>query len=259
MKLPAIPFTPTTRMFRYSLLLIVGALLTAAVAAITIGIIEAQAANGVYDTDGDKLIEINYLEQLDAIRYATEGDGWADEIRNTDQYDAAFPATGNQLVCNEGCIGYELARSLDFDSAASYANGINQEWRTGHGWRSIFNFQATLDGHGNAISNLYSNSRYESRDFFRTGQSGGLFYNIFGSSAVIKGIMLLNADVTQEFTVGALAGENRGTTSHCYATGSVTSHSRDSSGDVGGLVGSNDRGTISHSYAEVAVTKLKPR
>ena len=65
---------------------------------------------------------------------------------------------------------------------------------------------------------------------------------------------MLNADVPQEFTVGALAGENRGTISHCYATGSVTSHSRDSSGNVGGLVGKNYRGTISHSYAEVAVT-----
>ena len=234
-------------------MLVAGALLTAAAVVITIGIIEAQAANGVYDTDGDKLIEINYLEQLDAIRYDTDGDGWADEVSFIEKYDAAFPVTGSQLVCDEGCIGYELARSLDFDSAASYANGINEEWRTGNGWRSILNFQATLDGHGNAISNLYSNSRYESGDLFGSGESGGLFYNIFGSSTVIKGIRLFNADVTQNFTVGALVGENRGTIIHCYATGSVTSHSPDSSGHIGGLVGSNYRGTISHSYAEVAV------
>ena len=64
---------------------------------------------------------------------------------------------------------------------------------------------------------------------------------------------MLNVGVTQDFTVGALAGENGGTISHCYATGSVTSHSSDSSGNIGGLVGSNDLGTISHSYAEVAV------
>ena len=30
---------------------------------------QAQASNGVYDTDGDKLIEIGYLEQLAAIGY----------------------------------------------------------------------------------------------------------------------------------------------------------------------------------------------
>ena len=237
----------------YTPLFLATALLIAVAA--TYGVVSSQSANGKYDADGDGLIEIEYLEQLDAIRYDTDGDGWADEVRNTEKYDAAFPVTGSQLVCDEGCIGYELARSLDFDSAASYANGVNQEWRTGNGWRSIFNFQATLDGHGNAISNLYSNSRGESGGGrFGSGESGGLFHNIYGSSTVIKGISLLNADVTQDFTVGALVGENRGTISHCYATGSVTSHSRDRSGDIGGLVGGNYRGTISYSYAEVAVT-----
>ena len=222
-----------------------------AAATMTYGAVSSQSANGKYDTDGDGLIEIQYLEQLNAIRYDTDGDGWADDVSNTRAYEAAFPVTGSQLVCNEGCIGYELARSLDFDSAASYANGINQEWRTGNGWWSIYNFQATLDGHGNAISNLYSNSERGKRF---GSDAGGLFHNIYGSSTVIKGIRLLNADVTQDFTVGALVGENRGTIIHCYATGSVTSHSRDSSGSIGGLVGENYRGTINHSYAEVVVT-----
>ena len=210
----------------------------------TFGVVNSQSSNGKYDTDGDGLIEIEYLEQLNAIRYDTDGDGWADDVSETEAYEAAFPVTGSQLVCNEGCIGYELVRSLDFDSTASYANGINQEWRTGKSWMPIYNFQATLDGHGNVISNLFSNSRYE---------GGGLFHNIYGSSAVVKGIGLVNVDVTQDFIVGALVGENRGTISHCYATGSVTSYSRDGSGSIGGLVGSNDRGTISHSYADVAV------
>ena len=219
-------------------------LLALLVAAASYGVVSSQSANGKYDRDGDGLIEIEYLEQLDAIRYDTDGDGWADEIRNTEQYDAAFPVTGSQLVCDEGCIGYELARSLDFDSAASYADGINEEWRTGNGWRPIVNFEATLDGHGNTISNLYHNSEYE---------SGGLFYNIFGRSAVVKGIGMVDVDITGSYGLGALAGENRGTISHCYATGSVTSHSRDSSGTVGGLVGENG-GTINNSYSEVAVT-----
>lgn len=233
----------------YTPLLLALAVMLAAMA--SYGVVNSQSGNGKYDTDGDGLIEVEYLEQLDAIRYDTDGDGWADSVSDTEAYEAAFPVTGNQLVCDDGCIGYELARSLDFDSATSYANGINQEWRTGKGWRSIYNFQATLDGNGNAISNLYSNS--ESGDRFGSDASGGLFHNIFGSSTVIKGIGLLNADVTQEFTVGALVGENRGTILNSFATGSVTSHSRDSSGNIGGLVGSNDRGTISHSYAEVAV------
>ena len=166
--------TTTTRVCVITLI----ALAVALAAAATYGVANSQSANGKYDTDGDGLIEIEYLEQLNAIRYDTDGDGWADEVSFIEKYDAAFPVTGNQLVCNEDCIGYELARSLDFDSDASYANGINQGWRTGEGWRPIYNFQATLEGHGNAISNLYSNGRYE---------GGGLFYNIHGRSAVIKG------------------------------------------------------------------------
>ena len=234
-----------------SLFAVAAVLLMAAVA--TYGIASSQSANGVYDTDGDGLIEIEYLEQLDAIRYDTDGDGWADDVGYTDEYDAAFPVIGSQLVCDEGCIGYELARSLDFDSASSYANGINQEWRTGNGWMPIINFQATLDGRGNTISNLYSNSRDESsRRILYDFETGGLFYSLI--DAVVTWVGLVDVDITGDYQLGPLAGENRGTISHCYATGSVTSHSRDSSGDIGGLVGSNYRGTISYSYGEVAVT-----
>ena len=208
--------------------------------AATYGVANSQSANGKYDTDGDGLIEIEYLEQLDAIRYDTDGDGWVDEVSFIEKYDAAFPITGSQLVCNEGCTGYELTRSLDFNSAESYANGINQDWRTGEGWKPIPNLQAMLDGHGNAISNLYSNGGYE---------SGSLFYR---SSGIIKGINLVNADVTGSYDVGALVKENSGTVSHSYATGSVKG-SRGDSYDIGGLIGVNN-GTISHSYTTVTVT-----
>ena len=218
----------------FSLLLVFAVVLTAVA---TYGIVNSQSGNGKYDTDGDGLIEIEYLEQLDAIRYDTDGDGWADEFSNIDKYAVAFPITGSELVCNEGCIGYELVRSLDFDSAASYVNGINQEWRTGNGWIPM-GLRATLDGRGNAISNLYINSK-----------DGGLFFSS-GSSAVIKRVRLLNANVTGWEDVGALVGENYGMVSHSYATGSVTLNSND--GHVGGLVGRNF-GIVSHSYATVTV------
>ena len=128
-------------------------------------------------------------------------------------------------------MGYELARSLDFDSTASYGNGVNQEWRTGNGWTPILNFQATLDGRGNTISNLYHNSQYEGGGLFYS-YGGGLFYNLI--DAVVTGVGLVEVDITGDYELAALAGENRGTISHCYATGSITSHSRDSSGDIGG-------------------------
>ena len=60
----------------------------------TYGVANSQSGNGKYDTDGDGLIEIEYLEQLDAIRYDTDGDGLTDggsEVSFIEQYDAAFP------------------------------------------------------------------------------------------------------------------------------------------------------------------------
>ena len=35
----------------------------------TVGVASSQAGNGKYDTDGDRLIEVSNLEQLDAIRF----------------------------------------------------------------------------------------------------------------------------------------------------------------------------------------------
>ena len=66
---------------------------------------QAQASNGVYDTDGDKLIEIGYLEQLDAIRYDPNGDGTADETFDATAYadaSACGDAQGQQHFRQRG-------------------------------------------------------------------------------------------------------------------------------------------------------------
>ena len=52
-------------------LLLVLALLVAATG--NYGVVSSQSGNGKYDTDGDGLIEIEYLEQLDAIRLSRYG------------------------------------------------------------------------------------------------------------------------------------------------------------------------------------------
>ncbi len=130
-------------------------LLLAAVA--TYGIVSSQSSNGVYDTDGDKLIEIDNLEQLDAIRYDLDGDGRADDSDDNDSYAAAFPVSGSDKVCNAGCTGYELQRSLDFNNGDSYAGDVNYDWSSGSGWSPIYRFESTFNGNGNTISNLYVN------------------------------------------------------------------------------------------------------
>ena len=214
----------------------------------TLGTANAQTANGKYDTDGDGLIEISNLEQLDAIRYDKGGDGVAeDESSYAELYAAAFPVSGSETVCNE-CNGYELSRSLDFDQADSYATAVvNTEWTTGRGWKPIQNvsrtraFNTIFDGNGHTISNLYIN---------RTDVVVGLFGYAERSSA-IREIGLVDADVTGRRQVGGLVGLSLGTVSVSYVTGSVSGNDS----GVGGLVGSNV-GTIIDSYTTASVAGI---
>ena len=200
-----------------------------------------------YDSDGDGLIEVLNLEQLDAIRYDLDGDGKADDDSGIDASAAAFPGA----VCNNNCNGYELARPLDFAAADSYASGaVNAEWTTGDGWRPIGDgwrpFAATFNGNGHPVSNLYITPTAQADGSPVNGL--GLFGSV-GVSGVIRETGLLNVNVTGGDFVGPLAGSNLGTVSQSYATGSVSGY-----GCIGGLVGSNDFGVISSSYATGSVS-----
>ena len=203
------------------------------------------SANGEHDADG--LIEIEFLEQLDAIRYDLDGDSKADDDSGIDAYAAAFPGT----VCDDNCNGYELARPLDFDAAGSYASGaVSAEWNEGKGWLAIGDSRrpvaATFNGNGHAVSNLHISPKSQANGSSVHGL--GLFGSV-GASGVIHETGLLNASVAGGDFVGPLAGANRGTVSHSYATGSVSGY-----GCVGGLVGSNAFGVISSSYATTGVS-----
>ena len=248
------------------------------IAAASYGIATSQSANGVYDADGDGLIEVANLEQLNAIRYDLDGDGVADGYDRdgdgmidsydfdddgiadfdfaTDAYAAAFPVSDGDAVCDRGCNGYELARPLDFDAADSYAAGVvNTKWTTGAGWPpigdrkspiilsvsgySVAQFNAIFDGNGHTISNLY----IKHTDFI-----GGLFGYIYKDSTV-RNVGIINADVTGSGSAGGLVGENwGGDIINSYATGNVQG------GDyVGGLLGVNS-GDVKDSYASCIVT-----
>ena len=217
-------------------------------AAATTGIVNSQAANGKYDTDSDGLIEVDNLEQLSAVRYDLDGDGTADSEYSAEAYARAFTTSGTEVVCAGNCEGYELFRPLDFDEADSYASGIvNTVLITGAGWLPIGTrtqgFNATFDGNGHTISNLFID---------RTGRLNNLgvvgLYGSTGRSGVIREIGLVGVNVSGVHYVGGLVGYNEGTVSGSYATGSVTGGS-----DVGGLAGYND-GAIGNSYATGTVT-----
>ena len=194
----------------------------------------ARAANGDYDRDDDGLIEINSLEQLDAIRHDLNGDGQPDTSGAEDAYYSAFSQASLRDACASTCLGFELARDLDFSDSESYGSGAtNEAWTTGHGWTPIGTeaspFTATFEGNENVVSNLYIQRLEEGIDPGPVGLFGYL-----DTMAVIARLAVLKADVTGLQMVGALAGYSRGTIEHSHSSGDV-----DGIDQIGGLVGEN--------------------
>ena len=199
------------------------------------------------DVDDDGLIEISNLEQLNAVRWDLDGNGVVDDPADADAHGAAFPARGPGMGCpDSGCLGYELARSLDFDNGASYASGeVSAEWTSGAGWLPIGGsgdpFAGVFDGGGNTIANLFM----DRPDRSHAGNNAGLFG---GASGEVRKVGVVDVQVKAGNDVGGLVGFNFGAISESYMTGNVSGFR-----DSGGLAGIN-HGAISRSYAEGEVS-----
>ena len=202
-----------------------------------------------YDSDGDGLIGVSSLAQLDAMRYDLDGNGYAGTVA---AYAAAFPSPLDRLGCGvDGCSGYELLADLDFDTDGDGAIDSDDDyWNDGDGWEPIgwdstdefarF-FNATFDGNEHTLSNLFTAGRGFS----------GLFGRI-GSGGVVNGLTLSDVNVTGTEAAGALAGENRGLLSGIQSSGQVSGELH-----VGGLVGLNLR-LVFLSRSSAAVTGMSP-
>ena len=207
-----------------------------------------------YDADGDRLISISNLAQLDAVRHDLNGNGL---VTGDDAaaYAAAFPDAFDRLGCGiEGCAGYELLADLDFDTDGDgSADSGDTYWNAGEGWEPIGiprggffgtllgTFNATFDGNGHTLSNL----------FVARDDHSGLFGAI-GSRGAVRDVRLTDMDVTGNQRVGGLAGENLGVVSRVQSAGQVSGEVQ-----VGGLVGAN-LGTITLSRSSAAVTGMAP-
>ena len=192
----------------------------------------------IIDNDGDGLIDIYYLEDLDAMRYQLNG-------RAYQPNEGAEPIMRGCPVA--GCRGYELMRSLDFDVADSYIDStIDTAWTASTGWQPIGSnanrFSSIFDGNGFTIRNLFMN---------RAKSDLGLF-SVLGTAGEIKNVRLLNIDVEGHSRMGGLVGESYGSIINSYATGEVAV-TRVNQNSIGGLVGFS-RGSIINSYATVNVT-----
>ena len=169
------------------------------------------------DIDNDGLIEIDNIEDLNAIRYQPDGTGYRKES-TVPKITTDCPSTG--------CKGYELTRNLSFAEDSD--------------WSPIALFSGILEGNGYTISNLMiSKPNANSVGFFSSITSG----------AKINNIGLLDIDIQGYEDVGGLVGSNNGDITNSYATGTVTGNNR-----VGGLVGWNSSGRVTNSYAMGTVT-----
>ncbi len=202
-----------------------------------------QVVVGGYDLDGDGLIEISSLAQLNAVRLDRNGDGAEGSSGNSGAYFAAFPVLKGGSVCPAGkiCTGYELMANLDFDENGDgeITGADSAYWNDGAGWQPIAEFSGTFEGNGHTISNLFI-SRSRSAQM-------GLFRRILANGE-IRNLGLAGVNVTGYDYTGGLAGESYGTISSSYSTGSISGY-----GAVGTLVGFNNHGTIRASYSAGAV------
>ena len=188
----------------------------------------------VADHDGNGLIEIYTIEDLNNIRYNLNGT--SRKISNED------PGNNNGCPSN-GCIGYELKNDLDFNNTKWARNCTGS--CASDGWAPIGTystpFTAKLDGKGFEIHNLYINR--PTQDYV------GLFGYISTTSTLINNVGVVNAYVEGNNYTGGLVGYQSGTITNSYASGTV-------SGDdyTGGLVGYQNSGTsVTNSYASGSV------
>ena len=208
-----------------------------------------------YDADGDGLIAVSTLAQLNAMRWDLNGDGTVDAGGNAAAYAAAYPHPRHGTVCptattGVSCGGYELMRNLDFDSNGDgQVNGDDPDsfanWQP-IGSDDVVRYAAVFRGNGKTINNLTINRP-------RDGHVG-LFGRLAGPAARIESLGVTNANVTGRVMVGILCGSCAGWITASYTTGRVAGRNL-----VGGLAGelwdsrSGDRARVVASYSTAAV------
>ena len=175
------------------------------------------------DFDGDGLMEVFTINDLDAIRNDLNATG-----------------DGKQGAPSGGFTGYELMNDLDFNDDNSYSDlNLKSSVTSGSGWEPIGNssnpFSTLFDGNDFTISNLLID---------RSSSGNGLFAEA-NIQATLRNIHIQIRSFNGGNTSGGLLGANdRGTVQNCSVIGIIAGNST-----TGGLVGDNE-GTILNSWTE---------
>ncbi len=177
------------------------------------------------DDDGDGLIEIFTINDLDDIRNDLNASG-----------------VGRSGAPIGGFTGYELMKDLDFDSDGDYSDtSIKGGYTSGQGWIPIGSsssnlFNTILEGNGFTISNLLLDRTTD-------------FNGIFGYTGILSEIR--NLSVAVKFLSGdrysaGLVGFNQGDLINCSVSGSISGIG---GGNVGLLVGRHGKGTVEKCFS----------
>lgn len=159
-------------------------------------------------------------------------------------YMTVDTATDLQNINSNLSGKYALNTDIDASSISNFvpiAHGVDF-------FTSSTGFSGLFDGRGHTINHLTIN---DSSDL-----TAGLFSQT-SSSGIIRNVGLKNASVTSTFSgaaVGGLVGENYGSISASYVSGSVAGNGGSNTA-VGGLVGEND-GNISNTYSSASVSGI---
>ena len=197
---------------------------------------KAVCADNDIDNDNDGLIELCYLEDVNAMRNNNRGTSL---IRDSKTFSDGCGGGED----GDECFGYELVRDLDFSNDDSYestsTNNVKVNWTMGEGWQpigTIFNnFNSIFEGNGHTISSL------------RIKRPDANYVGLFGrtnNGSKISNIGLLNVSIRGIGDTGGLVGDSRGSIANSYTSGSVHGKFR-----TGGLVGDSRGNSITNSYA----------
>ncbi|GLS27446.1 hypothetical protein [Marinibactrum halimedae] len=183
------------------------------------GLVYASHSNLTVDSDGDGLIEIATLEQLDWMRNDMLGTALVDFSGN--RYQQGCPSSG--------CFGYELVADLSFDTNNDGIISSEDDYYdydgdgSNNGWLPIGTqdngFQASFEGNGHRISGLYIHRK--SDDVETQGKNIGLLgvvTTIGESGEIVMGgdihrfirnlsVSTDDKGVSGETNVGALIGK----------------------------------------------------
>lgn len=190
------------------------------------------------DADGDGLLEIDTLAELNAVRYQLDGAG----LRMVN--DGEIDISGCPLVIHKGvlaqrCHGYELNTDLDFDTNQDRLMDANDTyWNAGYGWLAISGFTAIFEGNGHVISNLFID-RLDSSDI-------GLFGSISNSEVRNLGLTGPLMKIRGSSGVGSLAGSATFTEiKNVFNTGPIEGESSAVGGIIGLIFGSGLANVVS--------------